>query len=119
MCKAPEVYLTNRVDSGQLSQRRNTEYFNHKVGPEQVGQELEDLELRVTHPHLSQEPSQRGVSGQEYGCIYSRSGFKLRTKIRSVQTVFRNQNRIIEAPRPDPKDKNWAESGSVSMNVRV
>lgn len=74
------VYLIYRVHSGQLSHSSHAEHLYHQVSPEQVRQQLEHLELRVTYPHLSQQPGQGGVSGKEYGRVQAWSLLYLRTR---------------------------------------
>ena len=73
------LYLVYGVHGGQLPQGGHTEHLHHQVGPQQVGQQLEHLELRVTHPHLSHQPGQGGVTGQEDGGVPVRILLQLRT----------------------------------------
>lgn len=47
------VYLIDRVHSGQLPQSCHAKHFHDQVRPEQVRQHLEDLELGMAHPHFS------------------------------------------------------------------
>lgn len=68
------------MHSRQLSQSGHTEHLYHQVSPEQVRQELEHLELRVTHPHLSQQPGQGWIFGQEYGGVAVRSLLELKRR---------------------------------------
>ena len=73
-------YLIHRVHSRQLPQSGHTDHLYDKVSPEQVRQQLEHLELSVTHPHLSHQPGQGRVFGQEDGRVLAWSLLELRTR---------------------------------------
>lgn len=65
------------MDCRKLSQRGDTEHLHHQVGPQQVRQHLEDLELCMADPDLRQQPGQRRVIRQEDGSVLLRPLFKL------------------------------------------
>lgn len=74
-----KAYLVNWVHSRQLSQSGHTKDLHNQVSSEQVREHLKHLELSMTHPCLSQEPSQRGVCRQKYGIVGTWSLFHLQT----------------------------------------
>lgn len=81
------VYLVYWVHSGQLSQSSHTKHLHNQVSPEQMREHLKHLELSMTHPCLSQQPSKRRVCWEKYGIVGTWSLFHLETKNGILEAV--------------------------------
>lgn len=66
-----ELYLEEGVTGGQVAQGGDGKDLPKQVSPQQVGEELMDVEVSVAHPGLGQQPVPLIVTGQEDGAAGS------------------------------------------------
>lgn len=64
-------YLEERVTGGQVAQGGDGKDLPKQVGPQQVGEELVAVEVRIAHPGLGQQPVPLIITRQEDGAAGS------------------------------------------------